>query len=155
MKKMMMILMVLIVSMTTRLFAGTFVTFTSEEAFNNYCDSDHTEFDTSVKEVFEESLADYTNQQKKKATFIIVVDDKVNIIYYVIIYAYDSKSFGVIIFDDHFDRIVDTGIFTYKEYDPVMVGLSCLKERVTHIVDLDKMEVIFCESKYVRNPEQQ
>lgn len=70
MKKMMMILMVLIVSMTTRLFAGTFVTFTSEEAFNNYCDSDHTEFDTSVKEVFEESLADYTNQQKKKATFI-------------------------------------------------------------------------------------
>ena len=154
MRKMIMVLMVLIVSMTTTLFAGTFVAFTSEEAFNNYCDSDHTEFDTSAKEIFEEGTSDFTNQLKKKATFIVVVDDEVNIIYCILLYAYDSKSFGVIIFDDHFDRIVDTGIFIYKKYDPVMVGLSCLKERVTHILDLDKMEVTFCESKYVRNPYQ-
>ena len=155
MKKMMMVLMALIVSMTTAVFADSYIAFTSKEAFNNYCDSEHAELDTFIKEVFEESFADIPAKNKKKATFIVVVDDKVDIIYYVLVYAYDSKSFGVIIFDDHLDRIVDTDIFTYKEYDPVMVGLSCIKERVTHILDLDKMDVLFCESKYVRNPEQQ
>lgn len=153
MKKMIMVLMM--VFGLSAVFADSYVAFTSEEAFNNYCDSDHTEFDTLVKEVFEKAFSDITNQKKKKTTFIVVVDDKVNIIYCILLYAYDSKSFGVIIFDDHFDRIVDTGIFTYKKYDPVMVGLSCLKERVTHILDLDKMEVIFCESKHVRNPYQE
>ena len=153
MKKMIMVLMM--VFGLSAVFAGTFVAFTSEEAFNEYCDSDHTEWDADQKALFEECLSDFTNQQKKKATFIVVVDDEVNAIYYILLYAYDSKSFGVIIFDDHFDRIVDTGIFTYEKTNPVMVGLSCLKEQVTHILDLDKMEVTFWTSESVRNPDQE
>lgn len=136
-------------------FAGTYVAFTSEEAFNNYCDSDHTEWDASQRAFFEETTADATAKQKKKTTLIIVCSDNSDVIKnHILVYAYDSKSFGVIIFDDHFDRIVDTGIYTYEKTNPVMVGLSCLKEQVTHILDLDKMEVTFWTSKSVRNPDQ-
>lgn len=155
MKKMIMILM-MVFGLST-VFAGTFVAFTSEEVFNDYCDSDHTEWDASQRAFFEETTADLSAKQKKKATLIVVCDSGNDgvIKNHILVYAYDSKSFGVIIFDDHFDRIVDTGIFTYIKTDPVMIGLSCLKEQVTHIVDLDKMDVPFWVSKSVRNPSQE
>lgn len=150
MKKMVMILMM--VFGLSAAFAGTYVAFTSEEAFNEYCDSDHTEWDADQKAFFEETTADATAKQKKKTTLIIVCDSGNDgvIKNHILVYAYDSKSFGVIIFDDHFDRIVDTDIFTYKKTDPVMVGLSCLKEQVTHILDLDKMEVMLESYKPVK-----
>lgn len=154
MKKMILVLMM--VFGLSAVFAGTFVAFTSEEAFNNYCDSDHTEWDAEQKAFFEETTADGTAKQKKKMTLIIVCSDNSDVIKnHILVYAYDSKSFGVIIFDDHFDEIVNTGIYTYEKTNPVMVGLSCLKEQVTHILDLDKMEVTFWTSKSVRNPGQE
>lgn len=155
MKKILMVLMM--VFGLSAVFAGTFVAFTSEEAFNDYCDSDHTEWDASQKAFFEEAFADIPAKNKKKATLIVVCDSGNDgvIKNHILIYAYDSKSFGVIIFDDHFDKIVDTGIYTYEKTGPVMVGLSCLKEQVTHIVDLDKMEVTFWVSKSVRNQDQE
>ena len=155
MKKMVMVLMM--VFGLSAVFAGTFVAFTSEEAFNDYCDSDHTEWDADQKAFFEETTVDLSAKQKKKMTLIVVCDSgKDGVIKnHILVYAYDSKSFGVIIFDDHFDEIVNTGIYTYEKTNPVMVGLSCLKEQVTHIVDLDKMEVTFCTFKSVRNPDQE
>lgn len=152
-----MIMILMMVFGLSAVFAGTYVAFTSEEAFNEYCDSDHTEWDADQKAFFEEVTADGTAKQKKKTTLIIVCDsDNDGVIKnHIIVYAYDSKSFGVIIFDDHFDRIVDTDIFTYEKTNPVMIGLSCLKAQVTHILDLDKMEVTFWTSKPVRNPDQE
>lgn len=155
MKKMVIILMM--VFGLSAAFAGTYVAFTSEEAFNEYCDSDHTEWDAEQKAFFEETTADLSAKQKKKVTLIIVCDSGNGGIIknHILVYAYDSKSFGVIIFDDHFDKIVNTGIFTYEKTNPVMVGLSCLKEQVTHILDLDKMAVTFWVSESVRNPGQE
>lgn len=155
MKKMFLILMM--VFGLSAAFAGTYVAFTSEEAFNDYCDSDHTEWDASQRAFFEETTADATAKQKKKTTLIIVCDSGNDgvIKNHILVYAYDSKSFEVIVFDDHFDEIVNTGIYTYEKTNPVMVGLSCLKEQVTHILDLDKMEVTFWTSKSVRNPGQE
>lgn len=147
-----MVMILMMVFGLSAAFAGTYVAFTSEEAFNEYCDSDHTEWDADQKAFFEETTADATAKQKKKTTLIIVCDSGNDgvIKNHILVYAYDSKSFGVIIFDDHFDRIVDTDIFTYKKTDPVMVGLSCLKEQVTHILDLDKMEVMLESYKPVK-----
>lgn len=152
-----MIVLVIVFGLSLIAFAGTFVAFTSEEAFNDYCDSDHVEWDASQRAFFEESIADMQVKNKKKATLIIVCDSgKGGVIKnHILVYEYDSKSFGVVIFDDHFDIIVDTGIYTYKKTDPVMVGLSCLKEQVTHIVDLDKMAVTFWVFEPVRNPSQE
>lgn len=126
-------------------FAGTFVAFTSEEAFNNYCDSDHTEWDASQRAFFEESFADIPAKNKKKATLIIVCDSGNDgvIKNHILVYAYDSKSFGVIIFDDHFDRIVHRTVYVYEKTDPVMIGLSFLNDKVTHIVDIDNQKVMF------------
>lgn len=154
MKKMFLILMM--VFGLSAAFAGTFVAFTSEEAFDDYCNSDHVEWDASQRAFFEESFVDIPAKNKKKATLIIVCDSGNDVIKnHILVYAYDPKSFGVIIFDDHFDEIVNTRIFTYEKTNPVMVGLSCLKEQVTNIVDLDKMEVTFWTSKAMRNPDQE
>lgn len=152
-----MLMVLMMVFGLSAVFAGTYVAFTSEEAFNEYCDSDHTEWDAEQKAFFEETTADLSAKQKKKVTLIIVCDSGNDgvIKNHILVYAYDSKSFGVIIFDDHFDKIVNTGIFTYEKTNPVMVGLSCLKEQVTHILDLDKMAVTFWVSESVRNPGQE
>ena len=147
MKKMIMVLMM--VFGLSAVFADSYVAFTSKEGFEEYCNNAFIDFDC-VKEVYEESLSDFTNQQKKKATFIVVVDDKVNIIYYVILYAYDSKTFGSIVFDDDFNIIKKCNIYPDIEVDPIFLCSSIIKEEVSHIVNVDKEEeVVFaiCEKQ--------
>ena len=145
MKKMFLILMM--VFGLSAVFADTYVAFTSEEAFDEYCNSDHTGWDASQKAFFEETTADLSAKQKKRSSLILVCDSgnegviKNHILVYHLIH--DPKAYGVIVFDDNFNIIVNSRVNTWEKTDPVMVGLSCLKEQVTHIVDIDNQKVIF------------
>lgn len=127
-------------------FAGTYVAFTSKEEFEEYYNSNHSEWDADQKAFFEETTADLSAKQKKRSTLILVCGDNDGVIKnHVIVYhnIYDSKAYGVIVFDDNFDIIIHRQIYVPKKQDPVMVGLSCIKEQVTHIVDIDNQTVIF------------
>ena len=136
MRKMIMVLMM--VFGLSAVFADSYVAFTSKEGFEVYCNSDFIDFDC-VKEC----LSDFTDQQKKKATFIVVVGDEVNIIYYVLLYAYDSKTFGSIVYDYDFNIIKKCNIYPDIEVDPVFLCSSIISEEVSHIINIDKEEVVF------------
>ena len=143
------VILMLMVFGLSAVFADSYVAFTSKEGFEVYCNSDHTELDTWVKEGFEKGTSDFTNQEKKKATLIVVVDDKVNIIYYVSLYAYDSKTFGSIVFDYDFNIIKKCNIYPDIEVDPVLLCSSIISEEVSHIINIDKEKVVFaiCEEQ--------
>lgn len=140
MRKMIMVLMM--VFGLSAVFADSYVAFTSKEGFEVYCNSDFINFDL-VKEGFEEGLSDFTNQQKKKATFIVVVDDEVNIIYCILLYAYDSKTFGSIVYDVDCNIIKKCNIYPDIEVDPVFLCSSIINEEVSHIINIDKEKVVF------------
>ena len=147
MKKMIMILMALIVSMTTTLFADSYVAFTSEEEFEEYRDSNHSEWDAELKALFEECAAEYSAKQKKRFSLIVVRggnnDEDIKNIILVYHHINDSKIYGVIIFDENANVIVFQNVYAYEDSNPVQVGLSCLKEEVTHVVNVNKGKVIF------------
>ena len=127
-------------------FAGTYVAFTSKEEFEKYCNTDHSEWDASQKAFFEETTADLSAKQKKRSSLILVCGDNDGVIKnHIIVYhlIHDPKTYGVIVFDDNFNIIVNSRVYAYEKTDPVMVGLSFIKDQVTHIVDIDKQEVIF------------
>ena len=145
MKKMFLILM-MVVTMGAA-FAGTYVAFTSKEEFERYRDSNHSEWDAKQKAFFEETTVDLSAKQKKNTTLILVCDSgnegviKNHIL--VCHLTHDPKAYGVIVFDDNFDIIVNSMVTIWEKTNPVMIGLSCLKEQVTHIVDIDNQEVTF------------
>lgn len=131
-------------------FADTFVAFTSKEEFERYRDSNHSEWDASQKAFFEETTADLSAKQKKRASLIIVCSDNSDVIKnHILVYhnIYDSKAYGVIVFDDNFNIIVNRQIYALEKSDPVQVGLNCIKEDVTHVVNIDKGKVIFAVEK--------
>lgn len=141
-----MIMVLTMVFGLSAVFAGTFVAFTSEEAFNEYCDSDHVEWDASQRALFEESTAELTAKQKKNTKLIIVCGDNDGVIKNHILVCHlvqDPKAYAVIIFDDNFDIIVYRTVYVYEKTDPVMIGLSFLNGKVTHIVDMDNQKVMF------------
>lgn len=151
MKKMLMILM-MVVTMGAA-FAGTFVAFTSEEAFDDYCDSDHVEWDAQLKDLFEESTADFSAKQKKNCSLIIVYGDNDDVIKNLIIvyhHIYDPKTYGVIVFDSNFNRILKRQIYATEKQDPVQIGLNCIKEDVTHVVNINKEKVVFAVEKDIK-----
>ena len=142
MKKMFLILM-MVVTMGAA-FAGTYVAFTNDEEFEKYCNSDHPKWDADQKAFFEGTTADLTAKQKKRTSLIIVCGSNDGIIKnHIIVCNVKPKMYVVVVFDDNFDEIVNRSVFTYGKADPVLVGLSCLKEQVTHIVDIDNQTVIF------------
>lgn len=142
MKKMIMVLMM--VFGLSAAFAGTYVAFTSEEAFNEYCDSDHTEWDAEQKAFFEETTADLSAKQKKNTKLIVVCGDNDDVIKnHILVFTRDSETSAVMVFDDNFDIIVYRMVYVYEKTDPVMIGLSFLNDKVTHIVDIDNQKVMF------------
>lgn len=142
MKRMLMVLMM--VFGLSAVFAGTYVAFTSEEAFNEYCDSDHTEWDAEQKAFFEETTADLSAKQKKNTKLIIVCGDNDGVIKnHILVLIRDSETSAVMVFDDNFDIIVYRMVYVYEKTDPVMIGLSFLNDKVTHIVDIDNQKVMF------------
>lgn len=148
MKKMVMVLMM--VFGLSAVFADTFVAFTSKEEFEKYRDSNHSEWDASQKAFFEETTADLSAKQKKNCTLIIVCDDNSDVIKNHILvfhYIYDPKTYKVIVFDDNFNAIVNRQIYATEKQDPVQIGLSCIKEDVTHVVNIDKEKVVFAVEK--------
>ena len=148
MKKMVMVLMM--VFGLSAVFADTFVAFTSKEEFEKYRDSNHSEWDASQKAFFEETTADLSAKQKKRTSLIIVCGDNNDVIKnHILVYhnIYDSKAYGVIVFDENFDVIVNRQIYALEKSDPVQVGLNCIKEDVTHVVNIDKGKVIFAVEK--------
>lgn len=145
-----MIMVLMMVFGLSAVFADTFVAFTSKEEFEKYRDSDHTEWDADQKAFFEETTADLSSKQKKRTSLIIVCGDNDGVIKnHIIVYhnIYDSKTYGVIVFDDNFNVIVDRRIYATEKQDPVQVGLNCIKEDVTHVVNIDKGKVIFAVEK--------
>lgn len=148
MKKMFMVLMM--VFGLSAVFADTFVAFTSKEEFEKYRDFNHSEWDAQQKAFFEEATADLSAKQKKRCSLIIVCSDNSDVIKNHIIvshYIYDPKTYGVIVFDDNFNVIVNRRIYALEKQDPVQVGLNCIKEDVTHVVNIDKGKVIFAVEK--------
>ena len=144
MKKMIMVLMM--VFGLSAVFADSYVAFTSKEEFEKYRDSNHSEFDAAFKEAFEEGTADLSAKQKKNSSIIIVYGDNDDVIKKLILvyhYVYDPKTYGVIVFDSNFNKIVNRRIYAIEKQDPVQIGLGCIKEYVTHVVNIDKEEVVF------------
>ena len=144
MKKMFLILMM--VFGLSAVFAGTFVAFTSEEEFEEYCNTDHSEWDAEQKAFFEETTADLSAKQKKNTRLILVCGDDAEVIKnHIIVYhlIHDPKAYGVIVFDDNFNIIVNSRVYVYEKTDPVLVGLYFLNDKVTHVVDIDKNKVVF------------
>ena len=150
MKKMIMILMALIVSMTTTLFADSYVAFTNKEGLALYNGYDQTDFNTWVKSRFEAGTNDCTEKEKKNATLIIVVDDQRAIrtvwvdidvknpkLYWV--YTIDFDKNGVPIKETFEAFKVETDLKT----DPVTVGLSFIKEKVFQVNNIDKGKVVY------------
>lgn len=127
-------------------FAGTYVAFTNNEEFEEYCGSDHSEWDASQKAFFEETTADFSSKQKKRCSLIIVCGDNGDVIknhIFVCHNVYYPEIYGVIVFDSNFDVIVQRQIYATEKQDPVQIGLSCIKEEVTHVVSIDKNKVVF------------
>lgn len=148
MKRMLMVLMM--VFGLSAVFADTYVAFTNNEEFEEYCNSNHSEWDAQQKAFFEETTADLSSKQKKRCSLIIVCGDNGGVIKnHILVYhnIYDSKAYGVIVFDDNFNVIVNRRIYALEKQDPVQVGLNCIKEDVTHIVNIDKGKVIFAVEK--------
>ena len=142
MKKMFMVLMM--VFGLSAVFAGTYAAFTDNEEFEEYYNTDHSEWDANQKAFFEECTADLSAKQKKNSKLIIVCGGKGDVIKnHILVFIRDSETYGVIVFDDNFDIIVHRMVYAYEKTNPVMIGLSFIKDQVTHIVDIDNQKVIF------------
>ena len=125
-------------------FAGTYVAFTNSEEFEEYYNSDHSEWDAEQKAFFEETTADLSAKQKKNTTLILVCGGDTGVIKnHILVFIRGSETYGVIVFDDDFNIIVQRLVYVYEKASPVMIGLSFIKDQVTHIVDIDKQKVIF------------
>ena len=148
MKKMIMVLMM--VFGLSAVFADTYVAFTNNEEFEEYCNSNHSEWDAKQKAFFKETTTDLSAKQKKRCSLIIVCGDNGDVIKnHIIVYhnIYNSKEYAVTVFDDNFNVIVNRRVYATEKQDPVQVGLSCIKEDVTHVVNIDKGKVIFVVEK--------
>lgn len=148
MKRMLMVLMMIFG--LSAVFADSYVAFTNNEEFEEYCNSNHSEWDAQQKAFFEETTADLSAKQKKRCILIIVCGDNGGVIKnHILVYhnIYDSKAYGVIVFDDNFNVIVNRHIYALEKSDPVQVGLNCIKEDITHIVNIDKGKVVFAVEK--------
>lgn len=147
MKKMMMVLMM--VFGLSAVFADSYVAFTSKEEFEMYRDSNHSEWDANQKALFEEATADLSAKQKKNCTIIIVCDYNRDVIKnHILVYKCidDPKTYKVMVFD-YVNVIVNRQIYATEKQDPVQIGLSCIKEDVTHVVNIDKEKVVFAVEK--------
>lgn len=141
-----MIVVLMMVFGLSAVFADTYVAFTSKEEFEEYCNSNHSEWDAQQKAFFEETTADFSANQKKNFSLIIVCSDNDDVIKNHILvfhYIYDPKTYGVIVFDSNFNKILKRQIYATEKQDPVQIGLSCIKEDVTHVVNINKEKVVF------------
>lgn len=146
MKKMMMVLMALIVSMTTTLFADSYVAFTSEGAVALY-ESDEAVravINASVKQKFEywATLGGLSKQERKNTVQIVVVSET-DMIAEVWVYTEDSKIFGIAMVDDDGNPIGDYHYEASSKTDPVLVGLNFVKEIVFQVNNIDKDKVVY------------
>lgn len=148
MKKIMMVLMM--VFGLSAVFADSYVAFTSKEEFEKYRDSNHSEWDASQKAFFEEATVDLSAKQKKRCSLIIVCSDNSDVIKnHILVYhfIYGTETYKVIVFDDNFNIIVDRQIYATEKQDLAQIGLSCIKEDITHVVNIDKGKVVFAVEK--------
>ena len=143
MKKVLMVLVM--VFGLSAVFADTYVAFTNSEEFEEYYNSDHSEWDASQKAFFEETTADLTVKQKKRMTLILVCGDNGGVIKnHILVYHHlnDPEAYGIIVFDDNFNIIANRLAYTSPKADPVQVGLSFIKSEVTDILDINNQEVV-------------
>lgn len=139
-----MIMILMMVFGLSAVFADSYVAFTNDEEFEEYWDSDHSKWDAEQKAFFEETTADLSAKQKKNTKLILVCGSNDGVIKnHIIVLNVKPKTYAVIVFDNNFDIITYRSVFTYEKADPVMVGLSFIKDQVTHIVDIDNQIVIF------------
>lgn len=148
MKKMMMVLMM--VFGLSAVFADSYVAFTSKEGLALYNNNDQTAFHTFVKSVFESGTSCLTNQQKKNSTLIVVTDEQRAV--HMVLVVKDEKNpklywvaVGNFYKDGNpdIDSIKGFTVETSLKTDPVIVGLSFIKEKVLQINNIDKEKVVY------------
>lgn len=151
MKKMMMILMM--VFGLSAVFADPYVAFTDQQSIEIY-ESDEEKrarFDAEVKGSFEYSvtLCRLSKQERKDYTYIVVINET-DVLYVVLVYTEDSKTFGILIVDTDGNLIGDYHYEASSKTDPVLVGLNFVKEIVFQVNNIDKGEVVY--SSYAVEP---
>ena len=148
MKKMVMVLMM--VFGLSAVFADPYVAFTSKEGLALYNNYDNTDFNAWIKSLFKNGTDGLTEKEKRNSTLIIVVDDQRAIhSVWVVIDEKNPKIYWVCTGD--FDK---NGLLIEKTFegfkietslktDPVIVGLSFIKEKVLQINNVDKEKVVY------------
>ena len=144
MKKILMVLTM--VFGLSAVFADSYVAFTSQNVIEDYENNEEERafFDAAVKLTFEEGAKSngLSKQQRKDYTYIVVVND-IGLLYEICVNTTDSRVFGIAIGD------ADDNPASYYHYeassktDPVLVGLSFIKEIVLQVNNIDKNKVVF------------
>ena len=144
MKRMLMVLMM--VFGLSAVFADSYVAFTSKEALALYerDEEGRAVFDAAVKEEFEyfANRDKYSKQELKRFSHIIVVNET-DVLYKVWVYSDDSKIFGISITDADNNPIGEYRYEASSKTDPVLVGLSFIKEIVFQVNNIDKNKVVY------------
>lgn len=144
MKRMLMVLMM--VFGLSAVFADSYVAFTDNEALALYerDEEGRAAFDAAVKEEFEyfANRDKYSKQELKRFSHIIVVNET-DVLYKVWVYSDDSKIFGISITDADGNPIGDYRYEASSKTDPVLVGLSFVKEIVFQVNNIDKNKVVY------------
>ena len=144
MRKMMMILMVLIVSMTSSLFAKSFAVLTDDESVAYYSKNYKVEND-DIKGLFKDCVADFAKDKWKNFTQIIVFD-KTGCIYSILLYTEDLKHINIAV--TYYNENLDVELKVYhcdttKETDPLQVGLNFIDRKVVQVYSVDDEKLIY------------
>ena len=144
MKKMMMILMVLIVSMTSTLFAKSFVVLTDDESVAYYSKNYKVEND-AIKGFFKDGVVDFTKDKWKNFTQIVVFD-KTGCIYNIWVCTEDLKHIGISVTDfngSNDGELKEYHCDTTKKTDPLQVGLNFIDRKVVQVYSVDDEELVY------------
>lgn len=122
-------------------FAKAYVAFTDMESFEIYRSNINNinACRENLTAEFNERLASFSKKERKCFTHIVVSNYDSGRIYTITVYTEDSKNFGVVVYDDFNSQKV--GAYNYatlKKTDPVLVGLSFIKEMIYIVVDVDE-----------------
>ena len=134
------------------IFADSYVAFTNKQPIEIYESNEEKRaaINTWVKSYFETVTSDSTDEEKKNASLIIVVDDQ-RVIHtvWVDIDIKNPKLYWVYIFDfDENGQPLENTLKTFEvetdlKTDPVTVGLAFIKEKVIQINNVNKNKVVY------------
>ena len=143
MKKMMMVLVM--VFGLSAVFADSYVAFTGQNVIEDYENNEEEKaaLDAAVKSGFEDAIKlEGLSKRQKDYTCIVVISD-IDLLYGIWVNTTDSRVFGIAVLDADGNPV---GLYHYEassKKDPVLVGLSFIKEIVLQVNNIDKNKVVF------------